>query len=51
MKKSIYFYIKSAFEKIQDASIKEKSCRLTFDECRAISNHHAIPDAIGNYEA
>ena len=51
MKKSIYFYLKSAFEKIQNASIEEKSCRLTFDECRAISIHPAIPDAIGNYQA
>lgn len=44
------FYIQSAFRKIDNASLREKGCRLTFDECRAITLHHAIPDAIGDYD-
>lgn len=48
---SVFLHIQSAFRKINDASLKNKGCRLTKEEVFAISIHHAIPDAIGNYEA
>ena len=48
--KSAFFYIQSAFKKINNASMKNKGCKLTKDEVFAISIHHAIPDAIGDYE-
>lgn len=48
--KSAYFYIRSAFRKIDAASIKKKGCKLTKEEVFAISIHHAIPDAVGDYE-
>ena len=47
---SAYWYIQSAFTKILNATLKEKGCYLTKEECSAIQSHHAIPDAIGNYE-
>ena len=50
MDKSTYFYIKSAFIKISNSSIKRKGCRLSFEECRAISDSHEISDAIGGYD-
>ena len=48
--KSAYYYIKSAFTKIQNASLKRKGCHLSFEECMAICNSHEITGAIGSYD-
>ncbi len=47
---SQYFYIQSAFIKIHEAGLKNKGCKLTKEEVNAINLHHAIPEAIGDYE-
>jgi len=47
---SIFKHIQSAFRKISNADFKKRGCRLSADEVRAICMHHAIPDAIGDYE-
>lgn len=48
---SVYFYIQSAFRKLAKSQNKNKSCLLTKEEVRAIALHHAIPDAIGDFDA
>ncbi len=47
---SVYLHIQAAFTKINNASLKDKGCRLTKEEVQAISLHHAIPEAIGDYD-
>ena len=47
---SVYLHIQSAFRKIALAALKQKGCRLTKEEVFAISIHHAIPEAVGDYE-
>ena len=47
---SVFLHIQSAFRKINLAALKQKSCRLTKEEVFAISIHHAISEAIGDYE-
>lgn len=47
---SIFKHIQTAFRKIECANAKEKGCSLSADEVRAISMHHALPDAIGDYD-
>lgn len=45
------FYIQSAFRKISMAGLKKKGgCRLTLEECIAISNHCGLHEGIGNYD-
>lgn len=47
---SVFLHIQSAFTKIYKADLKNKGCRLTKEECHAIGLHHAIPEAIGDYD-
>ena len=47
---SIFKHIQTAFQKIARSALKNKGCYLSADEVSAISMHHAIPDAIGDYD-
>ena len=46
----VSFYIRSAFQKLDKAALKRKGCKLTKEEVSAISIHHAIPEAVGDYD-
>ena len=48
---SILIHIQTAFRKIERASILGKGCYLSVKEVNAISIHHSIPDAIGDYDS